>query len=251
MRSPSAGRDRCSDLIGRIGFTDCVWCLATGSYADRHAPPLHRRRDGADCEHGPVPSVQAASDGPCPRTRADAGRRRRQTARHWVRGDLAITYDGPAPALTGGRAASPPLPRAGARPKSMKELRPARSGRLRGILHPRSFSICRPQGGCHRRKPRHRPRPCRGLAEAGADLAVTARREARWRRPPLPSRRSGAGRAARPRCPRPEDCGERDSLAEADLGGLDILVNNAGHEEVRPSLDVDEHALGAHRSTPT
>jgi NAD(P)-dependent dehydrogenase (short-subunit alcohol dehydrogenase family) len=80
-----------------------------------------------------------------------------------------------------------------------------------------------------------------GFAQAGADVAVTAR-----------SRESLADTARRI-----EDTGRRSfavamdvslvtscaaGVKEAvnDLGGLDILVNNAGIEQVCPSLDVDE-----------
>lgn len=54
------GRDLCSELIGRIGFTDYFWLLVTG-----RAPSEAQRRMMDAClvaiaEHGLVPSVQAA-----------------------------------------------------------------------------------------------------------------------------------------------------------------------------------------------
>ncbi|MGJ4859361.1 SDR family NAD(P)-dependent oxidoreductase [Labrys sp. KB_33_2] len=79
------------------------------------------------------------------------------------------------------------------------------------------------------------------LAEAGADVAVTARRLEN-----LESTRQLVEATGR-RCVAlaqdvadVEDCNAVIGQAAETLGGLDILVNNAGVETVRPSLDVDE-----------
>jgi NAD(P)-dependent dehydrogenase (short-subunit alcohol dehydrogenase family) len=79
------------------------------------------------------------------------------------------------------------------------------------------------------------------LAEAGADVAVTARTEAALGETVAAIR--AAGRRAAPLgrdVAAAEDAAATIAAAEAALGPLDILVNNAGVEEVRPSLDVDE-----------
>lgn len=54
------GRDLCGELIGRVGFTDHVWLLITGSLP---SPAQRRVLDAtlvAIAEHGFVPSVQAS-----------------------------------------------------------------------------------------------------------------------------------------------------------------------------------------------
>lgn len=79
------------------------------------------------------------------------------------------------------------------------------------------------------------------LAEAGADVAVTARRLEN-----LEDTRRLVEQAGR-RCialaqdvADVADCNTVIGQAAEALGGLDILVNNAGVENVRPSFDVDE-----------
>ncbi|WP_188908708.1 SDR family NAD(P)-dependent oxidoreductase [Aureimonas endophytica] len=79
------------------------------------------------------------------------------------------------------------------------------------------------------------------LAEAGADVAITARRIGG-----LDETRDRLAETGRRVVCLEQDVrlvetarGVVDQAANA-LGGLDILINNAGFEEVRPSLDVDE-----------
>ena len=79
------------------------------------------------------------------------------------------------------------------------------------------------------------------LAEAGADVAITARAVES-----LEETRALLAQTGRPVVCLAQDVREVetaraavDAAAEA-LGGLDILINNAGFEQVRPSLDVDE-----------
>ena len=81
----------------------------------------------------------------------------------------------------------------------------------------------------------------RGLAAAGATVAVSGRKKAELDK--VVAAISDAGGVAVPvlqDVTRPEDCRAGVAQAIAALGGLDILVNNAGMEEVRPSLEVDE-----------
>jgi NAD(P)-dependent dehydrogenase (short-subunit alcohol dehydrogenase family) len=79
------------------------------------------------------------------------------------------------------------------------------------------------------------------LASAGADVAVTARSEARLAETVASIEALGV-RAAAIGLDVSDATACRQAVARAAelLGGLDILVNNAGTEEVRPSLDVDE-----------
>ena len=80
-----------------------------------------------------------------------------------------------------------------------------------------------------------------GLARAGADVAIAARKLESLDET-LPLIRA-AGRRAIPIAmdvAKPEACAAGVAEAVEGLGGLDILVNNAGIEEVRPSLEVDE-----------
>jgi NAD(P)-dependent dehydrogenase (short-subunit alcohol dehydrogenase family) len=80
-----------------------------------------------------------------------------------------------------------------------------------------------------------------GLAEAGADVAVTARDTASLAETCDRLRALGGEPHALELDVRDaQACGRVADEAAAKLGGLDILVNNAGYEEIRPSLDVDE-----------
>lgn len=79
------------------------------------------------------------------------------------------------------------------------------------------------------------------LAGAGADVAITARDVESLRE--TARRIKALGRSVHPfelDVRDVEACGSVIAEAADALGGLDILVNNAGHEDVRPSLDVDE-----------
>jgi NAD(P)-dependent dehydrogenase (short-subunit alcohol dehydrogenase family) len=79
------------------------------------------------------------------------------------------------------------------------------------------------------------------LAGAGADVAITARDVEALKE--TAGRIKALGRSVHPFALDVRDveaCGNVISAAADALGGLDILVNNAGHEEVRPSLDIDE-----------
>jgi NAD(P)-dependent dehydrogenase (short-subunit alcohol dehydrogenase family) len=81
----------------------------------------------------------------------------------------------------------------------------------------------------------------RALAEAGADMAVSARK--RDDLGEVVGEIRTLGRVAVPIAQDVRVVGEcRAGIAEAAraLGGLDILVNNAGFEEVHPSLEVEE-----------
>lgn len=80
-----------------------------------------------------------------------------------------------------------------------------------------------------------------GLAEAGADVVVTARDTASLRDTCDQLQALGRpGHALALDVRDAEACGAAAEQAAQMLGGLDILVNNAGYEEIRPSLDVDE-----------
>jgi NAD(P)-dependent dehydrogenase (short-subunit alcohol dehydrogenase family) len=80
-----------------------------------------------------------------------------------------------------------------------------------------------------------------GLAAAGADLAVAARRL-----DPLGHTLAAIRELGRKAVPVAMDVAQLASIragvteAAATLGGLDILINNAGVEQVAPSLDVEE-----------
>jgi len=79
------------------------------------------------------------------------------------------------------------------------------------------------------------------LAEAGADVAVTARSVDRLAG--TVSAIAATGRTASPHALEVTDvehCRRVITNAADALGGLDILVNNAGYEEIVPSLDVEE-----------
>ena len=79
------------------------------------------------------------------------------------------------------------------------------------------------------------------LASAGAEVALTARDAASLEE--TLSRIEKTGRRASRHALDVRDgaaCGTVIEKAAAQMGGLDILVSNAGHEEVRPSLEVDE-----------
>jgi NAD(P)-dependent dehydrogenase (short-subunit alcohol dehydrogenase family) len=79
------------------------------------------------------------------------------------------------------------------------------------------------------------------LAEAGADVAVTARdagslAETTARIASLPRKTRAIASDVRS----VEDCRRAVAETVAAFGGIDILVNNAGFEQVSPSTDVDE-----------
>jgi NAD(P)-dependent dehydrogenase (short-subunit alcohol dehydrogenase family) len=79
------------------------------------------------------------------------------------------------------------------------------------------------------------------LTSAGADVAVAARDLASLE--DTRARLADSGRKSVPirlDVTDTQRCADAVAEAAVALGGLDILVNNAGHEEVRPSLDVDE-----------
>lgn len=80
-----------------------------------------------------------------------------------------------------------------------------------------------------------------GLARAGADVAVAARKlESLNETVPLIRAAGRRAVAIAMDVAKPAACATGVAEAAAGLGGLDILVNNAGIEEVRPSLEVDE-----------
>jgi NAD(P)-dependent dehydrogenase (short-subunit alcohol dehydrogenase family) len=79
------------------------------------------------------------------------------------------------------------------------------------------------------------------LAEAGADVAIAARRTDDLRE--TASRIEALGRNALPVALDVTKTQAIDGIISqtaAQMSGIDILVNNAGYEEVRPSIDVDE-----------
>ncbi len=79
------------------------------------------------------------------------------------------------------------------------------------------------------------------LAEAGADVAVTARSVDGLSETRALIKATGRRCVALAQDVRDvEACRTVTAEAAEQLGGLDILVNNAGFENVRPSLDVDE-----------
>lgn len=80
-----------------------------------------------------------------------------------------------------------------------------------------------------------------GLAECGADVAITSRTTSSLGE--TAQRISKLGRhVAKVQLDVCETAAIEPAILGAadELGGLDILINNAGYEEVRPSLDVDE-----------
>ena len=79
------------------------------------------------------------------------------------------------------------------------------------------------------------------LAEAGADVAVTARTVEGLAETRALIEKAGRRAVTLAQDVRDvEDCGSVTRAAADALGGLDILINNAGFENVRPSFDVDE-----------
>lgn len=79
------------------------------------------------------------------------------------------------------------------------------------------------------------------LAEAGADVAVTARAIDGLAETQALVEKAGRRTVAFAQDVRNvEACGSVTRAAAEALGGLDILVNNAGFENVRSSFDVDE-----------
>ena len=85
------------------------------------------------------------------------------------------------------------------------------------------------------------------LAQAGADVAITARtlgRPAKRRRPRLPRRPGAAAEASRPRSRRIADVERLADDVEAAFGQIDILVNNAGHQYPRSGRSAVGGGLG-------
>ncbi|MBX9457441.1 MAG: glucose 1-dehydrogenase [Rhizobium sp.] len=79
------------------------------------------------------------------------------------------------------------------------------------------------------------------LADAGADIAITARSLDGLAETQASIEDSGARCVALAQDVRDVEGSSRAvEAAAAALGGLDILINNAGFENVRPSMDVDE-----------
>jgi NAD(P)-dependent dehydrogenase (short-subunit alcohol dehydrogenase family) len=79
------------------------------------------------------------------------------------------------------------------------------------------------------------------LAQAGADVAITARTVAALTETEALIRKAGRRCVALAQDVREvEACASVTKAAAEELGGLDILINNAGFENVRPSFDVDE-----------
>lgn len=79
------------------------------------------------------------------------------------------------------------------------------------------------------------------LAEAGADVAIAARRLDGLATTAAAIRERGRKPAAVAMdVARADDCRRGIGEAAAALGGLDILVNNAGVEQVSPAFEVDE-----------
>lgn len=81
------GMDLCSELIGKVGFTDYFFFLVTGKMPRKTQRFFTDAVMVAIAEHGLVPSVQAAR-----MTRRPIGFILSNHA------DLAIDYDGPMPA---------------------------------------------------------------------------------------------------------------------------------------------------------
>ena len=80
-----------------------------------------------------------------------------------------------------------------------------------------------------------------GLAEAGADVAITARKAESLGETARHIERHGRRAVSvAADVTKVAQCRAGVDLAAKQLGGLDILVNNAGVEEVRASLEVDE-----------
>ncbi|SOC35952.1 NAD(P)-dependent dehydrogenase (short-subunit alcohol dehydrogenase family) [Rhizobium subbaraonis] len=79
------------------------------------------------------------------------------------------------------------------------------------------------------------------LAEAGADVAVTARKVENLAETVALVEKAGRRCIALAQdVSNVESCRAVTAAAADQLGGLDILVNNAGFENVQPSLDLDE-----------
>ncbi|WP_332304838.1 SDR family NAD(P)-dependent oxidoreductase [Rhizobium sp. GR12] len=79
------------------------------------------------------------------------------------------------------------------------------------------------------------------LAQAGADLAITARTVESLSETQALIENAGRHCVALTQDVRDvEACGSVTRAAAQQLGGLDILINNAGFENVRASFDVDE-----------
>ncbi|NRQ34273.1 glucose 1-dehydrogenase [Nonomuraea sp. NN258] len=77
----------------------------------------------------------------------------------------------------------------------------------------------------------------RGLAEAGADVAIGARRKDRLEETRLLVERTGRRCVAVPTdVTRPEDCEALVAAAVAELGAVDVLINNAGVGTAVPAV---------------
>jgi NAD(P)-dependent dehydrogenase (short-subunit alcohol dehydrogenase family) len=84
----------------------------------------------------------------------------------------------------------------------------------------------------------------RGLAEAGADVVIAARRADRLEETLALIRTTGRrGLAVPADVSRPEDCARVVAAASEAFGRLDILVNNAGVGEVVPALNQSPDAF--------
>lgn len=81
----------------------------------------------------------------------------------------------------------------------------------------------------------------KGLAEAGASVALGARTRADLESAVAELREAGSSAfAVELDVSSVEGCRQGVAAAVQALGGLDVLINNAGVEEVRPSLEIDE-----------
>lgn len=88
------------------------------------------------------------------------------------------------------------------------------------------------------------------LAEAGADVAITARTVEALAQTQALIEQAGRRCLALAQDVRDvEACGSVTAAAAEGLGGLNILINNAGFENVRASFDVDEALWEAILST--
>jgi len=82
----------------------------------------------------------------------------------------------------------------------------------------------------------------RAYAEAGADVAILARRPEPLEVARVELERVSAGRVLAVRCDvsRPDEVRRAHAEIDAALGGVDILVNNAGKASTMPFTDIDD-----------